>query len=80
MRTPEMIAPGRGNGAGADGGVQGRSDKANSALHGATVIVFRASYSLEELRQHHAAHGNRVREIAARVALAALRLVWRALP
>jgi hypothetical protein len=95
MRTPEMIAPGRGNGAGAgETAVEGGIDKAHDRPHGAAISqcradsiclaiavpIFCASYSLEELRQYRAARGHRVREVAARVALMALRLVWRALP
>lgn len=74
--------------------VEASNLKANSAPQGTTIAqrradsiclaiavpVFRASYNLEELRQYHAARGHRVREVAARVALVALRLVWRVLP
>lgn len=85
-RPLDVETPGRGDGAGAEGGVQWRLNGANSKPHCPTIAqrcadsIFRVSYSLEELRQYHAEHGNLVREIAARISLVALRLVWRVLP
>jgi hypothetical protein len=82
MRHPDPIkdkasgAAGYVGEAAIDRGIDGK----NGNAQGATVIVFLASYSIEEFRQHHAAHGHRVREMAARLALAVLRLIWRVLP
>lgn len=94
LRPFDMKTPGCGGQALGETAVQRGSDsqqitphcptiaqrRADSICLAIAVPIFCASYSLEELRQYRAARGHRVREVAARVALMALRLVWRALP